>query len=448
MATRVSRCLTGAPLFFALCLAVSSSAFGQNPEDDIETKRRDLTDMEKQVSGLQQELDAHQGSRTALIVELEGYERDIAQLARAGRQLDGMIDEQTATLRELQMRLEVERKALESERGALAGLLRSAYALSGGEGIRLLLDQEDMMRLGRVLSYYGYLNRYRVGRIQAIAARALRLDDLRLDVAEETQRLAMLAGKQDDTRQRLAVAQQQRLGLLEELERTIASHAENLSALQADAHRLRSLVEQLERRIMALPEADVSQEPIAKLRGRLSWPLDGGRLVRRFGRPKGDTGQRWDGVIIAAAEGTEVHALHHGRIAYADWLRGFGLLMIIEHDDGYLTLYGHNQTLLKEPGEWVSPGDVIALSGASGGSFSSGLYFAIRHRGRPVDPERWCGSMPGSGASRSPGDTDFHEVAERGRDLPIQSREPVPSEARLATVRIPETGTNSAVNSL
>jgi septal ring factor EnvC (AmiA/AmiB activator) len=285
------------------------------------------------------------------------------------------------------------------------------------------------------MSYYGYLNRYRLGRLRGFAERTRHLEALRLEASEETQRLAMLAARQEDTRRRLAQAQTQRTELLAQLEQTIASREERFAVLRADAERLRALVEQLERQAAILPEADVSQEPIATLRGRLAWPLGAGKLVKRFGRVKGDSGQRWDGVLIAAAEGTEVRAVHHGRVVYADWLRGFGLLIIIEHDDGYMSLYGRNQTLLKEAGEWVASGETIALSGSSGGQRMPGLYFAIRHHGRPLDPERWCGSIKKLGWLPAPGDVQ-PPPRERRPHSPIKTPEngatvPSPFAARL-----------------
>jgi septal ring factor EnvC (AmiA/AmiB activator) len=149
-------------------------------------------------------------------------------------------------------------------------------------------------------------------------------------------------------------------------------------------------LEQLERQARALPEAELSQKSLKQLRGHLPWPLADVRLLSHYDSLKGDGAQRWDGVILKAEEGAEVRAVQSGRVVYADWLRGFGLLIIIEHDDDYMTLYGHNQALLAEPGDWVAAGDTIALSGSSGGGASSGLYFAIRHRGRPLNPERWC----------------------------------------------------------
>jgi septal ring factor EnvC (AmiA/AmiB activator) len=404
----------------ALVLALVAVPCLAQGERDIEARRRDLSEMEERLNDLRQDLDARRGSREVLLGELERHERDIAQLALAGRELQSMLEEQARVLANVQQRRDAQREAVARERAALAGLLRSAYALGGTERLRMLLDQEDVARMGRLLAYYEYLNRDRIRRIDVFSGQARRLEDLRREAAEETRRLAALAARQEETRRRLAAAQDRRAGLLAELDRSIAGRQESLVALEADAHALRSLLEQLERQAMALPEADVAQVPMERLRGRLAWPLEDGLLAGRFGRLKGDGGPRWDGVLIAAPEGTTVRAVHDGRVAYADWLRGFGLLVILEHDDGYMTLYGQNQALLKEQGEWVAAGDPIALSGTSGGQRTPGLYFAIRHHGRPLDPEQWCAGGTVRQGAASPPAQDRLAVAERRADSPIQ----------------------------
>jgi septal ring factor EnvC (AmiA/AmiB activator) len=360
-------------------------------EDDaaIEGRRRDLANIEGQVQTLQQDLGERRARRDALRAELDRHERDVADLARARHQLAAMIENQERSLRGLQAELDAQHETLAGGRAALGALLRSAYAMGRGQGIRLLLDQQDLQRVSRVLAYYGYLNRYQLDRIEAVAAAVRRLAALTAEAAEESQRLAQLAERQAATERNLKAAQAERAAVLAELERVIAGSEEQVAELQADAEGLRRLVEQLERQAQALPEAQIAFAPISERRGQLPWPIAGQRVLARFGAAKGAEAQRWDGLVIAAPEGSEVRAVHPGRVVYADWLRGFGLLLIIEHEDGYMTLYGHNQTLLKEPGEWVAAGDAVALSGTSGGQRAAGLYFAIRQKGRAVDPERW-----------------------------------------------------------
>jgi len=368
-------------------------------EDPLESQRQVLTLKQTELQDLEQGLEARRRGREALLAELESQERDIAQLAHGGRQLDTMIKGQVKSLSQLQQALETERAALERERRSLAALIRSAHTLGNHEQLRMLLDQQDIVRLGRLFSYYGYLNRYRLGRLENFSNRAANFDRLRKDTAEETQRLSILAARQKEMQERLSRAQAQRQALLADLEKEIAVGAEQLSLLREDTENLRAMVSQLERQVMIMPEIELDQEPMGNRRGRLPWPLVGGRLMRRFGEAGEEGGKVQDGVLIAAREGSEVHAVHAGRVVYADWLRGYGQLIIIDHDQGYLSLYGHNQTLLKETGEWVGEGEVIALSGLSGGRNTGALYFAIRYASQPQNPEEWC--APAMAAARS-----------------------------------------------
>ena len=409
------------PLAAVFLASIATQSVSAAAEDEtIEDHKRGLADVERRVSGLEQDLKTRHGRREDLLTELEQRERGIADLARAGHQLAAMIREQEQALEKLRSRSAAEQDSLRRERAALGNLLRSAYAMGRGDHIRMLLDQEDPNRVGRAMAYYSYLNRFRINRIEAVARRARNLEDLARDAEEESARLLVLARKQDETRTRLAAAQDERTALLVSLERTIATREENIADLRAQAEQMRLLLKQIERQARMLPEAELRQESLKQRRGYLTWPLADASLLSHYGSPKGDGAQRWDGVVLGTEEGTEVQAIHHGRVAYADWLRGFGLLLIIEHDDGYMTLYGHNQGLLKEPGEWVATGDTIALSGSSGGQALSGLYFAIRHRGRPLNPEHWCRDRvrPGreSSATGSP-------AAERIRVSLLQPRE-------------------------
>lgn len=387
-------------LLAGLLLAQAPGILGADPEPDpLAPQRRALTQMESELTDLERGLEARRRGREALLGELETYERDIAQLANGSRQLETMIKEQVKVQARLQQDLEAERAALERERRSLAALIRSAHTLGNHENLRLLLDQQDIARQGRLMSYYGYLNRYRLGRLDSFTARAENFERLRAETAEETQRLAMLAGRQKEMRERLAQTQSQRSALLTELEQQIAGGAEQAEILREDTEHLRALVTQLERQGMIMPEVNLDPQPIASRRGQLPWPVaNGGLLLSRFGeRAEGSKVQ--DGVLIGVREGSEVRAIHHGRVVYADWLRGYGQLIIIDHDEGYMSLYGHNQSLLKEAGEWVGVGEVIALSGASGGRKTAALYFAIRRDSQPENPEAWCGPL--TTASRS-----------------------------------------------
>jgi len=408
------------PLVVVLSALIATPVPAGTGDEAVESRKRDLTDLEQQVRGLEQKLDVRRGRRQELRTELKRRERRIADLARAIHRLMVVIGNQERLLGGLQSQLVVEREALDRERTALGDLLRSAYAMGRGNHMRILLNQEDLNRLSRVMAYYGFLNRFRIQRIEAVTRRARRFDDLVREAAKERGRLILLVRSRDESRARLGMAQDQRTALLTSLEQTITTRAERIAELRAQAREMRLLLERLEQQSRALPEAELQQrpQPLNRLRGRLTWPLADVSLLSHYGSLKEGGIQRWDGVVLRAEEGAAVRAVHHGQVAYADWLRGFGLLLIIAHDDDYMTLYGHNQTLLKERGEWVTAGETVALSGHSDGRLSPGLYFAIRYRGRPLDPERWCRPDVGSGRESAAADTP---AAKRAVALPRPS---------------------------
>jgi len=385
------------PLTAALLLLITVPLTVGAENHSSESRKRDLATAEQQVQDLEQDLALGRDRRRQIEAELEHHERAIAELAQEGHRLVTRITEQEHVLERLHSQAAIERTTLEQERAALGDLLRSAYALGRGGFLRILLGQEDANRLSRVMAYYGFLNRSRVRRIEAVTRRTHRLGELTREAGEERARLVALARRQDETRTRLARVWDERSAVLSALEQTIATRANRVEALRAQVEEMRRLLKWLGQAAQVLPEAGSQPPPLHRLRGRLAWPLVDASLLSRYDSLKEDGIQRWDGVVLAVEEGAPVRAVHPGRVAYADWLRGFGLLLIIEHDDDYMTLYGYNRTLLKEPGEWVAAGETIALSGSSGGRLLPGLYFAIRYRGRPLNPEQWC---------RRPGEVD------------------------------------------
>ncbi len=346
---------------------------------------------------LQADLAARQTERETIGDDLERSDRDIADLARAGRELGVMLAEQRKVTEGLEVRLSAGRASLERERKGLAELVRAAYIAGRGGALRVLLDRDGVRRLDRAMAYYGYFNRERQRRIAEVSDQTRSLERLADEAAQESERLGRVVVFQEDTRRRLVAARAERAALLGELDRGIANGRAGIAALEADAQALRQVIEQLARQAQIMAEVDVQQTSVAQRRGKLPWPLTDVTVLAPFNGPKGGAGQLWDGVVLAADEGTEVHAVHHGRVVYADWLRGFGLLAVIDHGDGYMSLYGYTQTLLKEVGEWVGAGDVIALTGRSGGQDAGQLYFAIRYRGQPQDPSVWCRPTVGVG---------------------------------------------------
>jgi murein hydrolase activator len=375
--------------FFIWIPAVAAPA----PDGTLGSRSKDLREIQRQVESLSRELTEQQADREALLEELEAREREVAVAAVRGRELALAVAEQTRVAEALRVRHLEETEALEHELAVWADLVRTAYVMGRADRLRLLLNQEDTAQASRILSYFAYLNREQLRRITAIQTRVERLTRLAHEADREAARLIELAARQETARQRLEAAKRERSEVLSRLESSIAGRSEDLQVLERDAESLRLLVEHLRQRAQIRAELEIERDPFPARKGRLAWPLLQGDVLAEFGAPKDDSELRWDGVLLAAREGEEVRAVHDGRVLHADWLRGFGLLLVIDHGEGYMSIYGHNEALLKEAGEWVSTGEVIALSGNSGGRGEPVLYFAIRHNGKPQDPAGWCGGL-------------------------------------------------------
>jgi septal ring factor EnvC (AmiA/AmiB activator) len=260
------------------------------------------------------------------------------------------------------------------------------------EKIRLLLNQRDPATLGRLMAYYRYLNDYRAANIGAVIEEIRKLDALRAQIAAEAARIQQLARTRYDELGRLNASQEDRKALLASLRRRMADEGREVERLAAQEKDLQRLINELTSILSDYPIA--SEQPFSEHRGRLTWPV-AGTLLHDFGQPRAGGGIKWNGVVLAAPRGREVRAVYHGRVAFADWLAGMGLLVIVDHGEGYMTLYGYNETIQANAGDWVAPGDVIATVGDSGGQPRSGLYFELRRGTRPENPRRWITKRPG-----------------------------------------------------
>ena len=270
-------------------------------------------------------------------------------------------------------------------RAGLAQQMRAAYMIGREEPLKLLLNQEDPARAGRMFAYYSYFGRARAGVIVAIDADIRRLADLDAQLAAAEQRLDALQSATAAEMRQLESARAQRDAALVAIKADSRNSARVLQRLQAQQTALTALLRDLNRALEPFP-GDAAGA-FGGLRGQLAWPV-GGRLAARFGQVRAG-GLKWDGLLIDTQRGADVRAVYRGRVIYADWLPGLGLLTIIDHGDGYLSLYGHNDRLYRSVGDTVSAGEVIAASGDSGGSSRPQLYFEIRKGSRPVDPGPW-----------------------------------------------------------
>ena len=375
---------------FLLCaLIFPLVAVGTAAEDANPAKAEaDLKAVRSQIDKVRAEMERDAGKRDQLTRELEESEKTVGTARGALERLRRERTVHTARRAELAAERRTEEAALARDREALAGQIRAASMIGRQEPLKLLLNQRDPGQTGRVLVYYQYFGRARANQIAAIDAHLDELAGLDAELAAEEQRLTMLEEQQRGEVVKLQTARERRGRALVSLESESKSRAKELERLKEQQGGLEKLVRELRRALERIDKFPTdSKDAFARLRGKLAWPV-AGRLVASFGQIRAG-GVKWDGVLLAGTQGTPVRAVYHGRVVYADWLSGLGLLTIIDHGDGYLSLYGHNERLYKEVGERVTAGDTIATLGDSGGRPRPELYFEIRKAGKPVDPRPW-----------------------------------------------------------
>lgn len=417
-------------LLLVCCLSPAVADQRASTQRELEAAQRDIRELQQRIAKVREE-------KGAAEQQLAQSDREIARLAQAIDALERQLqqgEEEIARLNSEQQTL----LARQSEQQQLVALqIRAAYQSGRQEYLKLLLNQQRPEQFSRNLTYHDYLSRARNAQLSAYQSTLEQLQNVEGELATQH---ALLAGQRLELQEQRSALDQARAGhqqLVARLSRELGQGDQRLKARQQEQARLEQLLKTIEetlarqareaeqRRLLleqrrlaeaqaraaaeqarregpATPASAAPREPevvtssaarvdgpFARARGRLPWPVSG-PLLAGFGSPRGDERLKWDGVLIGAPAGSPVRAIHDGRVVFADWLRGSGQLLIIDHGDGYLSLYGHNQRLLKQPGDRVRAGETIATVGYSGGQDRPALYFAIRQQGQPSDPRRWC----------------------------------------------------------
>ncbi|BAQ72058.1 M24/M37 family peptidase [Pseudomonas sp. Os17] len=399
-------------------------------QQQLDATRQDIAELKKLLGKLQEE-------KSGVQKELRGTETEMGKLEK---QVEALQKELKKSEAELQ-RLDEEKKKLQSARTEQQRLIaiqaRAAYQNGRQEYLKLLLNQQNPEKFARTLTYYDYLSQARLEQLKSFNETLRQLANVEKDISLQQAQLLVQKSSLDTQREELDKVRKERQLALAKLNDDVKARDDKLKAREQDqadlakvlktieetlARQAREAEEARQKALIAQQEAekkrlreaqadasDAPRKPVrsspgalvssagpsfggafAAARGKLPWPVDG-RLLARFGETRGDDSRsKWDGVMISAAAGSQVHAVHGGRVVFADWLRGAGLLVILDHGNGYLSLYGHNQTLLKEAGDVVKAGESISTVGNSGGQDTPALYFAIRQQGRPSDPAQWC----------------------------------------------------------
>ena len=351
-----------------------------------EQTEQQLQQVKQQIKQLQQRLDNKRKQYSSVTRTLRSTEKKINSAAKILRATRSQIVREKQTLKNnKQQELQLDRNKSKHQ-DILAHQIRSAYSSGRQEYLKLLLNQEHPEKLGRMFSYYDYLNKARTKSIKELGETLVQLTQVQKDIQANIKELALLEQAQVKEQKRLLSLKEQRKKEVKQLAASIASQDKKLSHLRENEEELESLLHQMQKALEQIFQQQ-NLEGLAKYKGKLSWPLSG-RLALNYGEPI-NRGIRSNGIRIAAQEGKDVAAVFHGRVVFSDWLRGFGLLVIVDHGKGYMSLYGNNQSLFKDVGDWVEAGEMIASVGQSGGQKTPGLYFEIRHQGKARNPMQW-----------------------------------------------------------
>jgi murein hydrolase activator len=385
------------------CVAISlalgaGGAEGAKKTQTPAQKEAELRKLNERIDKVRKSVNADVEKRDRLSVQLREAELGVAS---ARKDLDDIRAQRLTTeaqLRDLELEQARREAELDGERAALSGELRAAYVNGREEQLKLLLNQEDPATFGRMLAYYGYFGRARADRIHGIQDQLEHLALVREKIAAEKARLETLEQQRQERVASLQNSQQQRARAVSAIDAQIKTRGGELNRLQSQAASLEKLIADLRKAIeraaaeaAAKPGARTAPRPapFEPLKGRLPWPVQDGKVIARFGEPRAGGSLRWQGMLIATDRGARVRAPFAGRVVYGDWLPGMGLMLVLDHGGGYMSLYGHNEELFRKVGDTVAAGDVIGSVGDSGGHSQPALYFEVRQGRTPVDPQTW-----------------------------------------------------------
>ncbi|KGJ91139.1 murein hydrolase activator EnvC family protein [Colwellia psychrerythraea] len=368
-----------------MLFALPSQAEQNNRNESVQKKNRaKLSDVQKAISQQESNIFDANKQRSILEQQLKNDDLAIAKVAKAINKIE--VD--LITTQDKISTLAIEKKQLtiakQKQENLLAQQLRSAYTTGQHDYLKLLLNQDQSEKIQRTISYYQYLNQARMKEIDKFQATIAQLLQVSTEHQAQIEHLQQLKEKQLQQGNQLRANKSQRSKTLKKLSRTLLSSQQQLNKLKAEENNLNQALSKL----AAIIQAEIDLTGLSKLKRKLSWPVKG-RMLHRFGTRKQGY-LKWKGVLITAPISRQVQTIHNGTVLFSDWLKGYGLLTVIDHGNGYMSLYAHNQTLLKSVGDRVETGEPIALVGQSGGQEQSGLYFEIRHQGKALNPKLWC----------------------------------------------------------
>ncbi len=371
--------MTVLPRFAVLALLLLAGAAQATQQDDLEKLR-------KRISALQQDFDKSSESRAEAADNLRESERAISNSNRRLHELAQQQQSANRELSQLQQRASAIDRELQGQQAMLGRLLYQQY-MDGGEQeyLKLLLNNDDPNQVARELRYYEYIARNRAATLQSLRNGRARLQAVTDQARKKSDEIASLQAEERDQRQLLERDKHAHQLMLNKISQQMKQQRREIGHLQRNESRLSQLVEKLAH---VLPDTQTDSVAFKSLRGKLALPVKG-RVTNKFGARRPESTMPWTGWFLRTSPSQPVKAVAAGRVVYADWLRGFGNLLIIDHGQGYMSLYGNNETLYKQVGDSLRGGDLIATVGSSGGNADSGLYFELRFEGKPFDPGKW-----------------------------------------------------------
>jgi septal ring factor EnvC (AmiA/AmiB activator) len=352
-------------------------------------EQADLAKLQQEISKLQKWLKKNESDHDKLNQQLRLSDQKIGGIAKKIEETRNQLTKERSRLKSLKKEQSQLKLLKSQQKQLLTKQLKGAQKLGNQGSIKVLLNQNDPQQMSRMLKYYEYFNRSRMEKIQTLISNLKRLNNIESEILEQQNVLTKTESSLLQKNILLKNEKAQHKKLLANLEIRRKEKSNDLNQKQKDQKRLQQLVSEVST-LLDYSSRKQDARPFRSLKGKLPRPAKG-RILKAFGNHNVQSRNKWQGWLMKGREGSAITAVHHGRVVFSDWLRGFGLLLIIDHGNGYLSLYARNQSLLKSVGDWVNKGDSIATLGTSGGFKEPRLYFEIRHNGIPLDPAAWLG---------------------------------------------------------
>ncbi len=380
LATKTIRFLIGAFVLLSFLWPVYA--------DEEQEQRQQLKQLNLESEKLKKLLRQFKGERSQLQSDLRQAETEIGVIQKKTRKTLQELKQEQAELKQLQSQRNQLNREKQKQQQFIAQQVVTAYQMGRQKKIKVLLNQEQPDKITRALTYSDYFNQARNEQIEGYLNIITELNQLEPKIQLRTINLSRIKLQLEQEYASLLANKKARKTSLTQINTSIRNSDQRLLQTNKDRLELERLLKAVEESLANL-KIPTNYQPFTNFRGKLEWPVKG-KVSHRFGSQRGGGSLRWQGVKIQAKEGSEVQSIHHGRVVFADWFKGSGLLIIVDHGNGYMSLYAHNQSIFRETGDWVDAGEIIATVGNSGGQTNASLYFEIRHNGQPTNPSKWC----------------------------------------------------------